>query len=74
MQDSPERTELYRKAELMVIEDCPAVFTNHRVDYILRHDWLLNYKPNVFQYGLSRYYKVDKNSRREYKELLRKIK
>jgi len=74
MADSPERTELYRKAELIVIEDCPAVFTNHRVAYTLRHDWVHNYKPHVFQYGLAKYRRIDMKKRAEYKKLLKKIK
>jgi ABC-type transport system substrate-binding protein len=74
MPDSPERTELYRKAEQIVLEDCPAVFINHRVAYVLHHDWVLNYKPHVFQYGLAKYRRVDKTKRATYKELLKKIK
>ncbi|MHC4636236.1 MAG: ABC transporter substrate-binding protein [Planctomycetota bacterium] len=71
MTDSPERTELYRKAELMVIEDYPAVFINHRVAYILHHDWVYNYKPHVFQYGLGKYRRMDMEKRSDYKKLLK---
>lgn len=74
MFDSPERTQLYRQMELMALRDCPAVFVNHRVAYFVRHDWLLNYKPTVFGYGLARYYKVDIEKRLGYKELLKKVK
>lgn len=74
MPDSPERTELYRKAELIVVEDCPAAFINHRVAYILHHDWVVNYKPHVFQYGLAKYRRIDIAKRVAYKGLLRKIK
>jgi ABC-type transport system substrate-binding protein len=73
MPDSPERTELYRKAERLIIEDCPAAFTEHRVRYILHYDWVLNYKPHVFQYGLAKYRRIDLEKRRAYKELLKKI-
>lgn len=72
MPDCPERTVLYRKAELIVIEDCPAAFINHRVAYVLHHDWVLNYKPHVFQYGLAKYRRVDVTKRAAYKELLKK--
>jgi len=74
MFDSPERTELYRRMELIVLEDCPAVFLNHRVAYVLHHDWYKNYKPNVFTQGLSKYRRVDMKKRAAYKELLKKIK
>jgi ABC-type transport system substrate-binding protein len=73
MIDSPERTELYRKAELMIIEDCPAVFINHRVAYILHHDWVYNYKPHVFQYGLGKYRRMDMEKRSDYKKLLKEV-
>jgi oligopeptide transport system substrate-binding protein len=74
MLDSPERTELYRKMELVVLEDCPAAFINHRVAYALRHDWYKNYKPNVFAYGVSKYRRVDLKKRAEYPQLLKTIK
>lgn len=74
MFDSPDRCELYRQMELIVLEDCPAVFLNHRVAYALHHDWYKNYKPNVFTQGLSKYRRIDMDERRAYKELLKKIK
>ncbi len=74
MSDSPERTKLYRKMELIILEDCPAAFTNHRVAYALHHDWYKNYKPHVFQYGLAKYRRIDLKKRAAYKELLKKLK
>jgi ABC-type transport system substrate-binding protein len=74
MPQSPERCELYRKMELMVLEDCPAAFLNHRVGYVLIHNWYKNYKPHVFAYGLSKYRRVDLAERAAYKELLKKVK
>ncbi len=68
MQDCPERTELYRKAERIVIEDAPAVFILHGVAYILTHDWLYNYKPHAFAYGLSKYRRVDTEKREKYRK------
>jgi len=72
MPDSPERIALYRKAERLIIEDCPAAFLFHRVAYVLHHDWVLNYKPHAFQYGLSKYRRIDLEKRGAYKELLKK--
>jgi ABC-type transport system substrate-binding protein len=74
MFDSPERKELYRQMELIVLEDCPAAFLSHRVKYILIHDWYKNYKLHAFQYGLSKYRRVDVEKRNAYKELLKKVK
>ncbi|HEW79137.1 MAG TPA: peptide ABC transporter substrate-binding protein, partial [Phycisphaerales bacterium] len=74
MPDSDERTELYRKAERIVVEDCPAVFLMHGVAYVLHHDWLYNYKPHAFGYGLSKYRRIDNTKRLAYKELLKVIK
>lgn len=64
--DSPERTKLYRQAEQFIIEQCPAIFTEHRVRYILHHDWLENYKPHVFLYAAPKYYRIDVAKRSTY--------
>jgi ABC-type transport system substrate-binding protein len=74
MPDSPERRKLYRQMELMVLEDYPAAFINHRVAYALVHDWYKNYKPHAFAYGLSKYRRIDLAKRAAYKELLKTIK
>jgi len=74
MSDSPERRELYRKMEIIVLEECPAAFLNHRVAYALHHDWYKNYKPHVFAYGVAKYRRIDMKKRAEYKELLKRIK
>lgn len=71
---SPERTKLYRQAERIVLDDCPAAFTNHRVAYVLHHDWIENYAPHVFQYGLAKYKRIDEEKRKEYQQLIRKLK
>jgi len=74
MNDSPQRRQLYRKMERIVLEDCPAAFLDHRVGYVLIHSWYENYKYHIFQYGLSKYRRIDMQKRAEYKELLKKIK
>jgi oligopeptide transport system substrate-binding protein len=74
MMDSPERTKLYQKMELIVLEDCPAAFLDHRVGYVLVHDWYKNYHPHIFGYGLSKYQRVDMKKRAEYPELVKKLK
>jgi len=74
MFDSPERCRLYQEMEIIVLEDCPAVFLNHRIAYALHHDWYKNFKPNVFTQGLSKYRRIDMKKRAAYKELLKKLK
>jgi hypothetical protein len=68
MFDCPQRDRLYRQAEMMIIEDCPAVFLRHGVGVILHHNWLKNVKPNSFGFGLSKYRRVDDKLRSEYQD------
>jgi len=65
--DSEKRMELYRKAEKVMLDDCPAVCTAHRVRYILYHDWLGNYKSHAFPFGVWKYRKADGKLRSAYK-------
>ncbi|HIJ67482.1 MAG TPA: hypothetical protein HPP87_09875 [Planctomycetes bacterium] len=74
MLDGPERRRLYRKMEKIALDDCPAAFLNHRVAYVLHHDWYKNYKPHAFAYGLSKYRRIDLEKRQAYKDLLKKLK
>jgi oligopeptide transport system substrate-binding protein len=71
---SLERLELYRKMERMVMEGYPAVFTNHRISYVLHHSWYKNYKPHVFSHGVSKYRKVDLADRNTYKKRQKELK
>jgi hypothetical protein len=52
----------------LVVEDCPAVFLMHGVAYVLRHDWVHNYKPHAFGYGLAKYRRIDTERRSAYGE------
>lgn len=74
MPDSPERDALYKKAEEIVIKDCPAIFLTHGVAFVLTHDWALNVKPHAFAYGTSKYRRVDPVKKAAYSELLRTLK
>lgn len=73
MEDSAERTELYRKAERVVVEEVPCGFVYHRIFYVMYHEWIENFKPNAYKpdsfgYGLSKYYKIDTAKRNAYKK------
>lgn len=65
MGDSPDRREVVRQMQQVVIDDLPCVLTLHRVAFLLRYDWLKNYKPHVFGYGLGKYRNIDAELRRE---------
>ena len=68
MQDSPERTALYRKMADIIIEDCPWIFKNHPLSYGLNHCWVRNYKPHDFPYGMIKYYAIDEQTKRQWKK------
>ena len=58
MQHSPGRTALYRQMAVMVIDDAPWIFLHHQVEYSLYHEWVRNFAPHDFPYGVEKYYKV----------------
>lgn len=64
MKDSPERTALYQKMVVLVVEDTPWVFGVHRVIFGLSHGWLKNYKPHEFNHGMAKYYRIDASLRK----------
>jgi ABC-type transport system substrate-binding protein len=73
MPDSPERTELYRQAQRIILEEMPCAFTYHRIGYIIHHDWLENLKPDPYKAdaigsGHLKYYNVDMQKRDEYRK------
>ncbi len=76
MPDSPERTELYRKAERIVVEQMPCAFIYHRIGYIIHHGWLGNvkadpYKADTIGFGQLRYYKINAEQRDRYRKMFR---
>lgn len=44
MNDSPERTELYKKMNRILAEDVPALYTTHRPSMSFYYSWVLNYQ------------------------------
>jgi oligopeptide transport system substrate-binding protein len=59
MDDSPERTALYRKMEQLVVEDCSAIFMTHPLAYGLFQPSLKNFKYHDRPYSNVKYYRVD---------------
>ncbi len=76
MPDGPERTELYRRAQRMVLDEMPCAFVYHRVGYIIHHEWLENLKPDPYKadtigFGHLKYYKIDTQQRDAYRKAFR---
>ena len=59
MQDSPARTEIYKKLARMIVEDCPVIFGVHRIGVALRQAWLKNDMIDEFPFARSKYVKID---------------
>ena len=68
MQDTPERTELYKRMADIVVEDCPWIFTANPLAYGLHHQWIRNYKYHDFPYGMTKYYRIDVEARDRWKK------
>lgn len=59
LQDTPERTALYRKMAQLVVEDCPWIFGTHRIQFQLLHPWLKNLKLHEFDHVMLKYLRID---------------
>ena len=65
MPDSEKRSKIYREMERIVCDDCVAIFSYHSIAYVPYYKYLKNYKPHVFQYGLTKYRDIDLELRKE---------
>lgn len=52
MNRSPQRDELYRKMQQMVMEDCPWGIEFYPLAYSLHYDWVQNLQPMDYGHGL----------------------
>ncbi len=68
MQDTPERTAIYEKMANIIVEDCPWVFMYQPMSFALKHDWVENYVPHDFPYGMGKYRRVNGETRRVWRE------
>jgi ABC-type transport system substrate-binding protein len=59
MEDTPERTALYKQMDAMVVRDCPYIFLTHPLSYRLLQPWFKNYKYHDCPYPNTKFYKVD---------------
>jgi oligopeptide transport system substrate-binding protein len=58
MQDSPERTAIYKQMAGIVIEDAPWISLTYPLSFGLFQPWFQNYKPHDFPYPNVKYYRV----------------
>ena len=59
LDDSTERTRLYRQMEAIAVEDCSAIFLTHPLAYGLFQPWLKNFKYHDRPYSNTKFYKID---------------
>lgn len=59
MQDTPERTAIYKQMADIIIEDAPWIFQFQPMSYALKHSWLENYNYHDFPYGMGIYRRVN---------------
>jgi ABC-type transport system substrate-binding protein len=70
MEDSTERSKIYKRMVEIVIADCPWIFCTHRLGFSLQHKWLKNYKPHDLAQNTYKYYRIDKGLKKSLKENL----
>jgi ABC-type transport system substrate-binding protein len=68
MPDSPERTALYEKMAHIIVEDCPWIFLFQPMSFALKHDWVENYLPHDFPYGMGKYYRINPDRKADWKQ------
>jgi ABC-type transport system substrate-binding protein len=61
---SKERTELYKKMALIVVEDVPWIPGVHRMIFNLINPWFKNYKYTEVDHGRSKYYRIDDSQKK----------
>ena len=59
MQDTPERTKLYKDMARYIMEQVPWINLHHRKNFTLYHNKLKNYVPSDFPYGMEKYYYIE---------------
>ena len=65
MQDTPQRRELYRQMEKIVMDDCPWLMIFYPTGYSLYYDWLKGVKTMDYGYGFRQFLTLDENLRNQ---------
>lgn len=64
-----EKDQLCEEMADLIIEDCPWIFMYQPMSYALIHNWLKNYKPHDFPYGMTKYRRADNALWEEWKSV-----
>ena len=65
MQPGPERTEIYRKMQGMVVDDCAWIVRQRRIIFWLQQPWLHGYRPADLSSKYWKYCGIDSARRRK---------
>ncbi len=65
MPDSPERREMCMRMVRMLSEDVPVLLLLEPRMFALPYDYVGNYKRHPIGYGMTKYYRIDEDRRRE---------
>lgn len=68
MQDTPARTEMYKKLARMVAEDCPVILGLHRISVGLHQPWVKNSKYDEFAFNRAKYLRIDLETKKQYRK------
>lgn len=60
---SDERTALVEEMAAIIVEDCPWIFLYQPMQFGLVQQWVKNYVPHAFPYGMGKYRGVDVRER-----------
>ena len=63
MQDTPERTAIYRQLAEIVRQDAAWIFRSDNLDFVLWQPWSRNYKYHPLAMGLEKYQRSDEAAR-----------
>lgn len=63
MNPGPERNELYREMQRMVMDDTPWLLTFFPVTYTLYYDWVENLVSNEYAHGIRKFLQLDVDRR-----------
>ena len=63
MQQSEERTEIYRDMAKYIVDECVWIYDGIPMNYQLTHSFLENFAPHNFNFGTLKYLSVDPEKR-----------
>lgn len=60
-----DRIPLYANMAKLVAEDCPIIMLTEPIRYALLYDWVHNFKPHGFGFGMGKYTRIDVEARKK---------